>query len=206
MKTITLATQKGGSGKSTLAASLAVAALADGFRVAALDTDPQQSLARWGKRRDSQTPMVRGCEPHELEKLLTSLRANYDLCLVDTAGAHNTSVAPALMHADFCLVPVKPTMTDLEAAIPTAKQLADRKKHFAFVLSQCFGSTARLNDASAGLLRYGEVAACNIFQRVDYPDAQTGGQGVTEYNANGSAAKEIRLLWAWLRRAAEVTK
>ncbi len=128
MKTITLATQKGGSGKSTLAASLAVAALADGFLVAALDTDPQQSLARWGKRRESDTPLVRACEPHELEKQLTALRAGHDLCFVDTAGAHNTSVAPALTHADFCLVPVKPTMTDLEAAIPTAKQLADRKK------------------------------------------------------------------------------
>src|SRR5215203_3364782 len=129
MRVITLATQKGGSGKSTLAASLAVTAEADSRRVAVLDTDPQGSLAKWGNRREAETPVVDQCEPHHLQTVLKSLpKQGFDLCIIDTAGAHNAAVAPALQHADFCLVPVKPTLTDLEAAIPTAKQLKDRKK------------------------------------------------------------------------------
>ena len=203
MRVITLATQKGGSGKSTLAASLAVTAEADSRRVAVLDTDPQGSLFKWGERREAETPVVDQCEPHQLTSVLKTLPAQgFDLVLVDTAGAHNAAVAPALQAADFCLVPVKPTLTDLEAAIPTAKQLRDRKKPFAFVLSQCFGSTSRLNDAAAGLLKHGKVAAANIHQRVDYADAITAGLGVTEYNPNGAAAKELKLLWAWLHREA----
>lgn len=203
MRVITLATQKGGSGKSTLAAALAVAAEADGLRIALLDTDPQQTLYRWGERRVAVAPVVDRCEPHQLAAVLKTLPGQgFDLTIIDTAGAHNATVAPAIEAADFCLVPVKPTLTDLEAAIPTAKQLKDRKKHFAFVLSQCFGSQGRLNDAAAGLLKHGKLAAANIHQRVDYSDAMTDGLGVTEYNPSGTAAKELKLLWAWLRREA----
>lgn len=201
MRVITLATQKGGSGKSTLAASLAVAAQADGLRVAVLDTDPQESLYKWGERRQADTPTVDKCEPHQLSAVLKTLPAQgFDLVIIDTAGAHNAAVAPALQAADFCLVPVKPTLTDLEAAVPTARQLTERKKRFAFVLAQCFGSLPRLNDAAAGLLAHGKVAGGNIHQRVDYADAMTAGQGVTEYNPNGAASKELKHLWAWLRR------
>lgn len=203
MRIITLATQKGGSGKSTLAAALAVAAEADGLRVVVLDTDPQQTLYRWGERRAAETPIVDKCEPHQLATVLRTLpRQGFELAIIDTAGAHNAAVAPAIEAADFCLVPVKPTLTDLEAAIPTARQLKERKKAFAFVLSQCFGGQNRLNDAASGLLRHGKVAAANIHQRVDYSDAMTDGFGITEYSPSSAAAKELRLLWAWLRREA----
>ncbi|MCW6513270.1 ParA family protein [Lichenifustis flavocetrariae] len=201
MRTVTLATQKGGSGKSTLAACLAVAAHGDGLRTAVLDSDPQGSLDKWANRRDAEAPHVEKCEPHELDAKIKALRKlGFGLCLIDTAGVQNTAVVPAIQVADLCLVPVKPTLTDLEAAVPTAKQLRDRKKQFAFVMSQCFGNANRLNDVAAALLKHGEVAPANVFQRVDYPDALTGGLGVTEYNPSGAAAKEVRLLWAWLRR------
>jgi len=205
MRVITFATQKGGSGKSTILASVAVAAEAEGLRTIVLDTDPQRTILKWGDRRKGEgrpTPLVKACEPHQLEAELRGLsKQSFDICLIDTAGAHNVAVAPAIERADFCLVPVKPTLADAQAATETAKALRDRRKRFAFVLSQCFGSTPRLNDAAAGLLRHGEIAAANIYHRVDYPDADTAGLGVTEYNPNGAAAKELRLLWAWLFRA-----
>jgi chromosome partitioning protein len=201
MHIMTLATQKGGSGKSTLAACVAVAAEAEGIKTAVLDTDPQGSVFKWGERRKAEMPAVDRCEPHQLATVLKSLpKQGFELVIIDTAGAHNASVAPALQAADFCLVPVRPTLTDLEAAIPTAKQLLDRKTRFAFVLSQCFGSSSRTNDAATGLLRHGEVAPANVFHRADYTDAYTTGLGVTEYNSHGKAAQEIRLLWAWLAR------
>ncbi len=201
MRIITLATQKGGSGKSTLAACIAVVADAEGVKTAVLDTDPQGSVFKWGGRREVDSPPVDRCEPHQLATVLKSLpKQGFELVIIDTAGAHNASVAPALQAADFCLVPVKPTLTDLEAAIPTAKQLRDRKTRFAFVLSQCFGSSTRTNDAATGLLKHGEVAPANIFHRADYADAYTAGLGVTEYNPTGKAAQEARLLWAWLAR------
>ncbi len=202
MHVIVLATQKGGSGKSTLAVSLAVAAEAQGLKAAILDTDPQSSAFRWGERRQAETPVVDKCEPHQLEAVLRALPAQgFDVVFIDTAGAHNVAVAPAIQAADFCLVPVKPTLADLEAAIPTAQQLRTRGKRFAFVLCQCFGSASRVNDAATGLLKHGEVAAASIHQRADYADAVTDGLGVTEFNSPGKAAAEIRFLWAWVHRA-----
>ena len=53
MRTIAFLTQKGGAGKTTLAASLAEVAASTGETVIALDLDPQQSLVRWAKRRES---------------------------------------------------------------------------------------------------------------------------------------------------------
>src|SRR5436309_3223098 len=44
---VTIAQRKGGAGKTTLAAQLAVAWARQGARVAALDIDPQASLAAW---------------------------------------------------------------------------------------------------------------------------------------------------------------
>ena len=205
MRTITFATQKGGSGKSTIMMSIAVLAEAEGLRVVVLDTDPQHTILKWGNRRKAEghlAPVVKACEPHQLAAELRSLpQQGFNLCLIDTAGAHNVAVAPAIEQADFCLVPVKPTIADAQSATETAKALRDRRKRFAFILSMCFGSTSRLNDAAAGLLRHGEIAAANIYHRVDYPDADTAGMGVTEFNPNGPAAKELRLLWAWLFRA-----
>lgn len=202
MRIITLAAQKGGSGKSILARMLAVAAEQDGKRCALLDTDPQRTVYKWGERREADTPVVDYCEPHQLDTVLKALpKQGFDLVIIDTPGAHNVAVAPALLAADFVLVPVKPTLDDLDAILATAQMLKDRKKRFAFVLSQCFGSTGRLNDAATSLLKYGEVAAGNIFQRADYPDAVTSALGVTEFNPTGKAAQEIRLLWAWISRA-----
>lgn len=201
MRVITFATQKGGSGKSTLATCIAVIAEAEGLRVALLDNDVQKTTMSWGKRRKADTPAVDACESHQLPQAIRGLaKHGFDLTIIDTPGAHNANVAPALEIADFCVVPIKPTLADLESAIPTAKQLTDRKKRFGFVLNQCFGSTARINDAATTLLKYGEVANATIYQRADFVDAHGYGMGVTEFNPTSKAAQEIRLLWAWLNR------
>lgn len=205
MHVITLIAQKGGSGKSTLTFCLAVAAGDEGLRVAILDTDPQRTVFKWGQRRmvdGLKSPLVKACEPHQLaDELKAAAEQGIDLCLIDTPGTHSVGVALAIERTHYCLVPLKPTIADTQAVIETARQLRERKRPFAFVLSQCPGSTARLNDAAAGLLRHGEVAAANIHNRVDYPDADNAGLGVTEYNPNGAASKELKLLWAWLHRA-----
>ena len=123
MRTIAFLTQKGGAGKTTLAASLAVAAAAAGERVVALDFDPQGSLARWGKRRESaNAPHIVVVEPLEVERLprlsviIDRLRdAGFTLAVFDTAGAHTGALGLVAECADLCLLPARPTLLDIEA-------------------------------------------------------------------------------------------
>ena len=66
MRTVALVSMKGGSGKTTAAVHIAVAAAQQGRNVAVLDTDPQQSAARWGDRRAAALPVVLTVPPSRL--------------------------------------------------------------------------------------------------------------------------------------------
>ena len=209
MQVLTFASQKGGSGKTSLAACVAVAAAEEGEIVAAIDTDAQGSLAAWGRRRQVQNIEVETCEPSKLRQAVTRIRkaGSVSLLIVDTPGLFGAGVALALQDADFVLVPVKPSILDVEAARPTVEQLQTLRKPFGLVLNQCLSSSqGRTLDAATALVRSGTLAPCMVALRADFLDGMTAGQGVTETAPKGKAATEIRLLWAWLKtRLDEVT-
>ena len=202
MRVLALTTQKGGSGKSTLAASLAIAAMQDGETVAALDTDPQGSLAGWGQRRGLDGISVERVEPAAIKGKLDRLRRDKaaTLVVIDTPGYFGAGVALALREASLCLLPVKPSILDVEAARPTVEQLRLLGKPFAFVLNQCNATTqARTLDAATALVSTGALAPSMVATRSDFLDAMTTGQGVTELAPKGKAAVEVRLLWQWIK-------
>ena len=58
MKTLAILSRKGGTGKTTLATNLAVAAVMAGHTTVLLDLDPQSSAAKWGDRREQESPTV----------------------------------------------------------------------------------------------------------------------------------------------------
>lgn len=202
MRVLALTTQKGGSGKSTLAASLAVAAMQDGETVAALDTDPQGSLAGWGQRRELNGLAVERAEPSAIKARLDRLRADgrTSLAIIDTPGHFGAGVALVLREASLCLLPVKPSILDVEASRPTVEQLRTLGRPFAFVLNQCNATTqARTLDAATALVSTGALAPSMVATRSDFLDAMTTGQGVTELAPKGKAAVEVRLLWQWIK-------
>jgi chromosome partitioning protein len=115
MYVLTLVTQKGGSGKSTLAVGLAVAAMADGERVAIIEADPQGTVTKWRERRANLYPRVaRIADPGDIEQVLSRLEAERVwLTIIDTAATHNTLALRAITRADFCLIPARPTPADI---------------------------------------------------------------------------------------------
>ncbi|WP_255722499.1 ParA family protein [Lichenibacterium dinghuense] len=207
MRVLTMASQKGGSGKTSLAASLAVAAADGGETVAGIDTDPQGSLAAWGRRRQAQGLTVETAEPARVRQALDRAKASgASLAIVDTPGIFGAGVAIALQDANFVLVPVKPSILDVEAARPTVEQLQTLRKPFGLVLNQCLTSSqGRTLDAATALVRSGTLAPCMVALRADFLDAMTAGQGVTEIAPRGKAAAEVRLLWAWIAERMQET-
>jgi chromosome partitioning protein len=213
MRTIAFLTQKGGAGKTTLAASLAVAATAAGERVVALDFDPQASLTRWGKRRESaNAPGIVVVEPLEYDRLprmrpiLDRLgAAGFTLVVFDTAGAHTGALGLAAEYSDLCLLPARPTLLDIEATAATFAAVQAAKRRAVFVLNQCppIPRSSRASEAAKDLTQLGVLAEPMLSARIDYQDAIAAGFGVTEHAPGGRAAQEIEALWRWIRAQLE---
>jgi len=201
MHTVVLATQKGGSGKSTIAMGLAVAAIEDGQRVVMIEADPQGTVSKWGRRRTNLAPRIdRVGNGIEIRESLAGLeQERFTLAIIDTAATNNDLSSDAMSVADLCLIPARPSVADIEAALPTLAVIRKRERPFAFVLNQTPARSYRLSEAASALNSLGVLALPYIVQRNDHQDAMGAGLGVTEFAPNGKAAEEIRDLWRWVR-------
>jgi chromosome partitioning protein len=200
MQVFALVTQKGGTGKSSLAISLAVAAEEAGLRSAIIDVDPQGTASEWSKRRKAATPeVVRLHWSHLSSQIRAFERSGLDLVIVDTPGADDSAAAAAIREAGLCLLPVRPSIADIEAMKPTLRYLNDRDKPFAFVLNQCpvGGRTSRTSNAFRALQLIGAVCDGTLALRADHMDALASGLGVTELASGGKAAAEVRQVLEW---------
>jgi chromosome partitioning protein len=206
MHTIVLATQKGGSGKSTLAIGLAVAAVQAGHIVRLIETDSQGTLSNWQSRRIYAEPIV---EPvysaGDIEQRLQALqRSGVTLTIIDTAGGVSGATTAAIRYADFCLIPARPSVADIEATAATLSVVRAWNKPFAFILNQTPIRGQRINNATttlgdeAALDISGVLAQPFIVMRNDHQDALSAGLAVGEYAPAGKSAGEIRGLWQWV--------
>ncbi len=121
MKTILVANPKGGSGKSTLSVNIAGYLAQRGDSVAMLDLDRQQSSALWLGMRDIQLPLI---------DLLGNKKADsdYDWLVIDSpAGLHGKNLAHALKLAHKIVVPIAPSLFDLDASRAFLEELALEK-------------------------------------------------------------------------------
>jgi chromosome partitioning protein len=205
MHTIVLATQKGGSGKSTVAIGLAIAAKQAGHSVRLIETDPQGTLSNWQGRRGTAEPMVETIyNVGRLEGRLEQLaRGGVTLVVIDTASGVSAVTAAAIRCADLCLIPSRPTITDIESSAATLKAVRAWRKPFAYVLNQTPVRGRRIDNAANALgcedaRDMGEmVARPFISMRNDHQDALASGLGVSEYAPTGKSAEEIDQLWRW---------
>jgi chromosome partitioning protein len=200
MYVLALVTQKGGSGKSTLAVGLAVAAMERGEHVAFVEADSQGTISKWKERRGNTYPrVIRVADPTEIERALSHLEAEgIWLGIIDTPATNNALAMRAIGRADLCLIPVRPSPADIEAAIPTLIAIRRLNRRFAFVLNQTPPRGCRLSEAAMSLNSLGVLALPYVGQRNDHQDALGVGLGVTEFAQEGKASEEIRELWRWV--------
>jgi len=200
MYVLALVTQKGGSGKSTLTVGIAVAAMGTGERVAIVEADPQGTISKWIERRGHPYPrVVRVGDPAEIEGALVNLEAEgIWLTVIYTAATNNAPAMRSIARADLCLIPVRPSPADIEAAIPTLIAIRKLNRRFAFVLNQTPPRGCRLSEAATSLNSLGVLALPYVGQRNDHQDALGAGLGVTEFAQEGRASEEVRELWRWV--------
>ncbi|OIQ68902.1 chromosome-partitioning ATPase Soj [mine drainage metagenome] len=207
MHTIVLATQKGGSGKSTLAIGLALAAMQTGLTVRLIDTDPQGTLSNWRKRRVDAEPLVETIfSVQEIEPRLKALEnCGVALTIIDTAGGVSAVRSAAIRHADLCLIPVRPSIADIEATASTLSLVHTWKIPFAFILNQTPSRGQRVTNAADSLADDSSLDLANVLARPfvvmrnDHQDALSAGLAVGEYAPTSKSAEEIRSLWRWVR-------
>jgi chromosome partitioning protein len=123
MKTILVANPKGGSGKTTLSVNIAGFLANQGQRVAILDLDRQKSASLWVAARPADLPEIVTLESTKGEDCLN------DWLIIDSpAGLHGKNLAHALKLSHKIIVPISPSLFDLNASRDFLKILADEKE------------------------------------------------------------------------------
>lgn len=193
MLVIALVSQKGGAGKSTLAANLTAYA-ASNSKTAIIDLDPQASISSWHSLRESDHITLLTSHPPLLSKQIDKLAADgYDLCVIDTPPHNSTAAATAIKEADLTVIPVRPSGFDLVAVQATFNLLGENLG--AVIVNAIPSGTAVQEPAIEFVKESGVRLLGTVGQRIAFQHASNSGLGVTEYEASGKAASEIKKIW-----------
>ncbi len=196
-KVITIAQQKGGAGKTTVAAHLAVALSQRGNRVAVVDIDPQGSLTVWHGLREKRFgegytgltfSTVSGWR---VGSEISRLRKEHDYIIVDSPPHTETEARTAIRSADFIVIPVQPSPTDLWATKATYV-LAKAEKIPVRVLLNRVPANSRLAQMIAPELP--ELLETTLGSRVLFAMSLMEGRTATEVDPSSPAAQEVKSL------------
>lgn len=205
-KVVVAATAKGGAGKTTTVACLACYWAEHRRRVALIDTDPAQTLARWhNKGRDlAAMTLISETDEHAIIPAINRLVADHHVVLVDCAGFSNQAMIFALGRADLVLIP---SMTDeanvFEAAkmkrlIDSTAQLTQRDIMVRSIL--CRVKRSQVAEHSRAQLKQLGVNPLNaqFHDRVAFQEASFYGTSPIALAPTGAAAEDIRSVAAEL--------
>ncbi len=176
MAVIVIAGRKGGIGKSTIAGNLAAEFSAMNRRVAALDADPQHSLAAWAEQGEGMlSQCVQKVERGARRELRAKVRAaqkEADIVLIDTPPGLPEVAYQAMLLADLVLLPCGPSPLDLfpmkEALGMALKARAERrskKPRIRMVPSKILKNTRLGQELSGSLEELGKKVLPGIAQR-----------------------------------------
>jgi len=201
-KIIIVTNQKGGSGKTTTAVNLSAALHRGERRVLLVEADPQNSVAKWFDSGEGVIPFpyinlaaAKKSIQNEIKKHLF----NYDYIVIDGRPSLELDIGLLLVIADIVVVPLRPTMADLDATeeiIQEIEKAAERrgdKVKFGLVLNQVMGQRTLLKLTEKAIAdREYHLFQTAVAYAECQPQAYTVGKTVFEFNSYPfrKAAKE----------------
>jgi chromosome partitioning protein len=205
MQTFSMVAQKGGTGKTTLLLNLAAAAHEDGHKTLIIDVDSQASACKWADRRSktnserAEYPLVMDAQPERLANAIEKAKSmGIDFVLIDTPAKSGDAGLAASRVADVILIPCRPQLLDIETIRSTKDILRLAENPVAAVILNAVPPTGfkRREEAAIAIAKYGiQVLEQSISVRAVFGDATASGLSVLEYEPDGAAAQEIRLLY-----------
>jgi len=127
MPVIVVANPKGGVGKSTVATNLAGALARAGHAVMLGDVDRQQSAAQWLALRPALLPTIRGWDPLH-DAVVRPPKGTTHVVLDTPAGLHGKKLDNVIRIADLVLVPLQPSLFDIQASHAFLRELSAHKR------------------------------------------------------------------------------
>jgi len=124
MPVILVANPKGGVGKSTLASNIAGYYARQGHAVMLGDVDVQQSARRWLGLRPPQLPAIASWEL-DAKNIARPPKGVSHVVLDSPAGLHGKKLENLLRLADKLLIPLQPSLFDIQATYDFIQSLQD---------------------------------------------------------------------------------
>ncbi len=194
MPVIVIANPKGGVGKSTLSTNLAGWLARQGHAVMLGDVDAQQSSRQWLALRPPQLPVIRGWDEAG-GRLVRPPKGVTHLVLDTPAGLHGQRLDAVLRLADRVLVPLQPSLFDIQA---THRFIQALQAHPRMAKLQCGLIAMRVKDHThASEHLHGFVATLAMPLVADLRDTQNyvhlAARGLTLWDvAPGRVARDLQ--------------
>jgi chromosome partitioning protein len=127
MPVIVVANPKGGVGKSTLATNVAGCLAAAGHSVMLGDVDRQQSSRQWLGIRPASAPAISTWDLSE-DEVVRPPKGTTHVVLDTPAGLHGKRLDSVMKIADRMLIPLQPSLFDIQATHAFVQELRAHKR------------------------------------------------------------------------------
>lgn len=127
MPVIVIANPKGGVGKSTLATNVAGCLAHQGHAVMLGDVDRQQSARQWLALRPATLPAIQGWDVAH-DHVVRPPKGTTHVVLDTPAGLHGKRLEAVLKIADRVLIPLQPSLFDIQATHAFVQQLQAHRR------------------------------------------------------------------------------
>ena len=202
MKVVSICAAKGGCTKTTVTSSLATRAAQESRRVALFDLNGDQGdLTQWWILR-GHPANPRLIEVEKISQDIEALRAEkFGWLFIDTPPFDLDIIENAVLKSDCVIIPVRPSMFDINGVVPVVEMCRERRKPYSFLLSAVDAKMSKLTEsAMSALVNDGPIFATRISYRQSYITAIPRGKAGAEVDE--SLQPEIDNLWVEVKRLA----